>query len=114
MTARKVTRSSGNVFKDIGVANPEQHLLKAKVVHFLGKLIEHSGLTQTAAAGRIGIKQPDLSKVLRATSPRSRSNGCCWPPMPWALTLKLSSRNGRGNGQGGRPCGSMFGNDHSY
>ncbi|MEJ2379549.1 MAG: helix-turn-helix transcriptional regulator [Pseudolabrys sp.] len=65
MTARKVTRSSGNVFKDIGVANPEQHLLKAKVVHFLGKLIEHSGLTQTAAAERIGIKQPDLSKVLR-------------------------------------------------
>ena len=65
MTARKVTRSSGNVFKDIGVANPEQHLLKAKVVHFLGKLIEHSGLTQTAAAARIGIKQPDLSKVLR-------------------------------------------------
>ena len=65
MPIRKVTRSSGNVFKDIGVANPEQHLLKAKVVHFLGKLIEHSGLTQTAAAARIGIKQPDLSKVLR-------------------------------------------------
>ena len=65
MTARKVTRSSGNVFKDIGVANPEQHLLKAKVVHFLGKLIEHSEMTQTAAAEKIGIKQPDLSKVLR-------------------------------------------------
>ena len=65
MPIRKVTRSSGNVFKDIGVANPEQHLLKAKVVHFLGKLIEHSGMTQTAAAERIGIKQPDLSKVLR-------------------------------------------------
>ena len=65
MPTPKVTRSSGNVFKDIGVANPEQHLLKAKVVHFLGKLIEHSGLTQTAAAARIGIKQPDLSKVLR-------------------------------------------------
>jgi predicted XRE-type DNA-binding protein len=65
MTAHKVTRSSGNVFKDIGVANPEQHLLKAKVVHFLGKLIEHSGMTQTAAAERMGIKQPDLSKVLR-------------------------------------------------
>ncbi len=65
MTARKVTRSSGNVFKDIGVANPEQHLLKAQVVHFLGKLIEQSGLTQTAAAATIGIKQPDLSKLLR-------------------------------------------------
>ncbi len=65
MTAHKATRSSGNVFEDIGVANPEQHLLKAKVVHFLGKLIEHSGMTQSAAAKQIGIKQTDLSKVLR-------------------------------------------------
>jgi len=61
----RITRSSGNVFKDIGLANPEQHLLKAQVVGFLAKLIEHGGLTQTAAAERIGIKQPDLSKVLR-------------------------------------------------
>jgi len=38
------------VFRDIGVANPEQHLLKAQVVHVLGKLIAHSGMTQTAAA----------------------------------------------------------------
>ena len=60
----RVTRSSGNVFKDIGLANPEQHILKAKTVSFLAKLIDHSGLTQTAAAERIGIKQPDLSKLL--------------------------------------------------
>ena len=65
MTARKITRSSGNVFRDIGVANPEQHLLKAQVVHVLGKLIAHSGMTQTAAAEKIGIEQSDLSKVLR-------------------------------------------------
>jgi len=62
MTARKVTRSSGNVFKDIGIARSEQHPLKVQVVHVLAR---HSGLTQTAAAARIGIKQPDLSKVLR-------------------------------------------------
>jgi predicted XRE-type DNA-binding protein len=61
----KVTRGSGNIFRDIGLDNPEQHLLKAKVVSVLSKLIENSGLTQTAAAAKIGIKQPDLSKVLR-------------------------------------------------
>ena len=61
----KVTRNSGNVFKDIGLANPEQHALKTKTVNFLAKLIEHSPLTQSAAAERIGIKQPDLSKLLR-------------------------------------------------
>lgn len=64
-TNTKVTRSSGNVFKDIGLPNPEQHALKAKTVSFLAKLIEHSGLTQSAAAERIGIKQPDLSRLLR-------------------------------------------------
>jgi predicted XRE-type DNA-binding protein len=64
-TKTKVTRGSGNVFKDIGLANPEQHALKAKTVSFLAKLIEHSGLTQSTAAARIGIKQPDLSKLLR-------------------------------------------------
>jgi predicted XRE-type DNA-binding protein len=65
MTARKIIRSSGNVFRDIGVVHPEQHLLKAQVVHVLARLIAHSGLTQTAAAARTGIKQPDLSKLLR-------------------------------------------------
>jgi predicted XRE-type DNA-binding protein len=56
---------SGNIFNDIGLPNSDQHLLKAKVVSVLGRLIENSGLNQTAAAERIGIKQPDLSKVLR-------------------------------------------------
>jgi predicted XRE-type DNA-binding protein len=65
MSDNKVTRSSGNVFKDIGLPNPEQYALKAKTVSFLAKLIDHSGLTQSAAAERIGIKQPDLSKLLR-------------------------------------------------
>jgi predicted XRE-type DNA-binding protein len=61
---KKATRS-GNIFSDIGLPNAEQHLLKAKVVSILGRLIEHSGLSQTAAAERIGIKQPDLSRVMR-------------------------------------------------
>lgn len=61
----KVTRSCGNVFKDIGLPNPEQHAIKAKTVSILAKLIEHSGMTQSDAAELIGIKQPDLSKLLR-------------------------------------------------
>jgi predicted XRE-type DNA-binding protein len=66
-TNHKVTRSSGNVFKDIGLPNAEQHAIKAKTVSILAKLIEQSGLTQSAAAERIGIKQPDLSKLLRGS-----------------------------------------------
>jgi predicted XRE-type DNA-binding protein len=61
----KITRSSGNVFRDIGLPNPDEHALKAKIVSFIGDVIEMYGLSQTEAAKRIGIAQPDLSKLLR-------------------------------------------------
>jgi predicted XRE-type DNA-binding protein len=62
---RKVTRSSGNIFADIGLPNAPEHELKARVVLNLHRRIEALRLTQTAAAHRIGIAQPDLSKILR-------------------------------------------------
>src|SRR6185436_785013 len=57
--------SSGNIFADIGLPNPEEHLLKAQLVVQLGLLIKARKLTQTAAAKRLGVKQPDLSNILR-------------------------------------------------
>jgi len=56
---------SGNIFTDIGLPNPEEHLLKAQLVVQLGLLIKARKLTQTAAAKRLGVKQPDLSNILR-------------------------------------------------
>ena len=56
---------SGNIFADIGLPNPEEHLLKAQLVVQLGLLIKARKLTQTAAAKRLGVKQPDLSNILR-------------------------------------------------
>jgi predicted XRE-type DNA-binding protein len=61
----KVTRSSGNIFADIGLPKAPEHEIKARVVLSLHRRIAALGLTQTAAAGRIGIAQPDLSKILR-------------------------------------------------
>jgi predicted XRE-type DNA-binding protein len=57
--------SSGNIFAHIGLPNPEEHLLKAALVVQLGQLIKARKLTQTAAAKRLGVKQPDLSNILR-------------------------------------------------
>src|SRR2546421_12927026 len=57
--------SSGNIFADIGLPNPEEHMLKAQLVVQLGLLIKARKLTQTAAAKRLGVKQPDLSNILR-------------------------------------------------
>ena len=56
---------SGNIFADIGLPNAEEHLLKAGLVVRLGQLIKARKLTQTAAAKLLGVKQPDLSNILR-------------------------------------------------
>jgi predicted XRE-type DNA-binding protein len=44
---RKVTESSGNVFADLGFANPEEELLKAKLVREIRAIIKRRKLTQT-------------------------------------------------------------------
>jgi predicted XRE-type DNA-binding protein len=65
MTAAKVTASSGNIFADIGLPNATEHELKARVVLALGRAMEARKITQTEAARRTRIAQPDLSKILR-------------------------------------------------
>ena len=64
-TTRKVTRSSGNVFKDIELPDADEHAIKADIVIRIAKLIEMKGLSQSKAAALTGIAQPDLSKLLR-------------------------------------------------
>ena len=59
------TRGSGNVFADLGFENADDMLRKADIVIALQRSIAARGLSQTAAAKRIGIAQPDLSKLLR-------------------------------------------------
>ena len=61
----KTTRSSGNIFKDIGLPDAEEHALKADIVIGLAKLIEGKKLSQVKAARLTGISQPDLSRLLR-------------------------------------------------
>jgi len=61
----KVVKSSGNVFADIGLPNAEAHSIKADLVIALGDIIRAKGLTQAQAAARLGLAQPDVSKLLR-------------------------------------------------
>lgn len=66
MTSRvKVTRGSGNVFADLGFDNPQEEEIKAAIVRAIRQSIEANELSQTQAAKRMGIHQPDLSKLLR-------------------------------------------------
>ncbi len=59
-----VTASSGNVFADLGFAEPEEELTKAQLASHLRRLLKRQGLTQASAAERMGIDQPKVSALL--------------------------------------------------
>jgi predicted XRE-type DNA-binding protein len=63
-TSKKVTASSGNVFADLGFANPEEELLKAKLVREIRGIIKRRKLIQAKAAVTLGLKQPDVSALV--------------------------------------------------
>jgi predicted XRE-type DNA-binding protein len=56
-----VTPSSGNVFADMGVADPEEALAKAQLASRIREVVRRSRLTQVAAAAVMGIDQPKVS-----------------------------------------------------
>jgi predicted XRE-type DNA-binding protein len=58
-------KGSGNVFADIGLPNAEEHLVKAKLVQKIDRLMRERRLTQVQAAVLFGVRQPDVSKMLR-------------------------------------------------
>ena len=53
------------MFADIGVPNAEEHFVKAKLVFKIQTIMKRRSLTQAAAAGLFGVKQPDVSKMVR-------------------------------------------------
>ena len=61
---RRETGSS-NVFKDIGVPNAEEHFVKAQLVFKIDAILKKRALKQVEAADLFGVRQPDVSKMLR-------------------------------------------------
>ena len=56
--------STGNVFADIGLADADEHLIKAGLVVKIDRIIRQRELTQEAAAQLMGIDQPKVSAML--------------------------------------------------
>jgi predicted XRE-type DNA-binding protein len=69
-TKKRITyeKSSGNVFADIGFANPEREQLKAHLTLQIYRIIKSRGLTQADAGAILGIKQPHVSALMRNRS----------------------------------------------
>src|SRR5579862_7361006 len=61
----RVTESSGNVFADLGLPNPEQELLKAQLTLQIHSILKDSGMTQSEIAKILGVQQPQVSLLMR-------------------------------------------------
>jgi predicted XRE-type DNA-binding protein len=61
----KIEKSSGNVYADLGVADADEMIVKAKLASKIGEIIKSKKWSQQQAAEVLGITQPKLSKLLR-------------------------------------------------
>src|SRR5262245_60077894 len=58
-----ITRGSTNVFEDLGYADATEREAKLRLAYALNQVLEHRGLTQTAAATLLGLSQPKVSAL---------------------------------------------------
>jgi predicted XRE-type DNA-binding protein len=61
---KTVIRGTENIFADIGQPDADTHLLKARLVSRIQDVIAEGKLTQIEAGKRMGISQPDVSRLL--------------------------------------------------
>jgi predicted XRE-type DNA-binding protein len=64
-TSTKFIKSTGNVFSDLELTNPEESLVKAELAYQINRLVEKKKLNQKAAAKFLGIDQPKISALQR-------------------------------------------------
>jgi predicted XRE-type DNA-binding protein len=67
MATRKLRRSSGNVFRDLGFSNEEAENLRirSELMARLARVISDRDLTQVEAARILGVSQPRVSDLVR-------------------------------------------------
>lgn len=59
-----IVRGTRNVFADLGYIDADTHLLKAELVSRIQRAITAQKITQVAAAKRMELSQPDVSRLL--------------------------------------------------
>ena len=84
---KKITKSSGNVFVDLGFDPAEAAVLqmRANLMTDLRLYIEKQKLTQAAAAKRLGIAQSRVSDLVRGK----------WDKFSLEMLITLEARLGR-------------------
>lgn len=62
-TTETIEMGSGNVFADLGLPDADERHLRVQLATRLNDLLKAEGLTQAAAAKRLGIAQPHVSEL---------------------------------------------------
>ena len=65
MNKTRLVKSTGNVFADLKLSDPQGALAKAELVHSIRDIIETAGFKQKETARILGIDQPKVSALLR-------------------------------------------------
>jgi predicted XRE-type DNA-binding protein len=65
MSTISIEPSSGNVYADLGLADAQEMLVKAKLAAKIGEIIKQQNLTQQQAAEVLAMPQPKVSLLLR-------------------------------------------------
>lgn len=60
-----VVTGTDNVFADLGLPHSRQELLKARLTLQIYRIIQERGMTQTQAAVALGMKQPQVSLLMK-------------------------------------------------
>ena len=61
----QVTISSGNLYADLGFADPELEEAKANLARQIRSIVEDRGLNQSDAGKCVGVDQADISRIVR-------------------------------------------------
>jgi predicted XRE-type DNA-binding protein len=61
----RVEMASNNIFADLGLPDAETHFLKAQIVSEIYRLTKQRKLTQAQAGKRMGITQPEVSRMFK-------------------------------------------------
>lgn len=62
---QEIITSTGNVFADLGLPDPETELAKANLVHAIEDIIRRRNLSQKDAARVLGVDQAKVSALMR-------------------------------------------------
>ena len=60
----EVEKSSGNIFRDLEIPDPEEHLAKCRLVFIIDDIITKRRLRRSKAAKILGIPKSELSDLL--------------------------------------------------